>query len=360
MITPNPVTYGWTSFDQQIVKSMSARPKSAIDTEVRGGMRCPLLGNDSWLSWAEGRLGAKRDVRNGTVWVGEPPVRFHAAPTYVLRRPIDNVIAGRTLIAEALSRAWGRAETSNLAHENSQDALTWNVFRSLQENGALPEGVHALSGIRAAMEPVLYLWGRRIDLHCTSAWPALASAHQQVEPWDRRPAGPACCLHVPGQAWIFINTTFGSPVATTASVTARNAWLERYGRTCPGVFRTNSILSTPPTQFPDQLLRHVAIALRIRKAAEEVIVIALVRQNEASSIDVLAHRYLNDGLAAKVRMATWEQIHRVLPQRPSLDPVRRYLECKSYRLQPAFSISSQAAPPGCHGLAASVPSPDQS
>ena len=128
MITPTPVTYGWTSFDQQIVKSISARPKSAIDTKVRGGMHCHCVGNDL-AQLAAGGIGAKRDARNGTVWVGEPPVRFHAAPTYVLRRPFDNVIAGRTLIAEALGRAWGHAETSNLGHENSQRARPESFVR---------------------------------------------------------------------------------------------------------------------------------------------------------------------------------------------------------------------------------------
>ena len=115
---------------------------------------------------------------------------------------------------------------------------------------------------------------------------------------------------------------------------ATHAWFERYGKTCPGTFRRNAILAMPPGLFPGQLLRNVALALHVRQANEEVIVIALVRQADASSVDVVAHRCLNDGLDVKIRMATWEQIYDALPQRRPLDRVRHYFEHKSYRLRP--------------------------
>ncbi len=99
----------------------------------------------------------------------------------------------------------------------------------------------------------------------------------------------------------------------------------------------------PPGLFPGQLLRNVALALRMRRASEEVIVFALVRQADASSVDVVAHRCLNDGLDVKIRMATWEQIYEALPQRRPLDRLRHYFEHKSYRLRPAFSIQGQAS-----------------
>jgi len=174
----------------------------------------------------------------------------------------------------------------------------------------------------------------------------LAHARIQVEPWGEQQAEPDCCLHLPGQAWVFFATKFGPPTATTKSAQATHAWIERYGKTCPGIFRRNAILDTPPNQFPAQLLRNVALALRVRQTGEEVIVIALVRQDEASSVDVVAHRCLNDGLDAKIRMATWEQIYLALPQRRPLDRVRHYFEHKSYSLRPAFSLQRKGSANG--------------
>lgn len=344
MVTSDTLPYGWANFDQQIVSSISARPDGTSEMDSSGGMRCPLLGNDSWLSWAERKAGAGRKARYGTVWVGEPPLRFHPTPTYMLQRPIDNFIAGRTLVGEALAGNWDKAESYRLGQEKSEDALTWNVFRSLQEAGELAAMIHALTGIKAAAgEPALYLWGRHIDLHGTGAWQALANARIQVEPWGGQPAEPDCCLHLPGRAWVFFETKFGTPTATKRSVHTAQAWFERYGKTCPGIFRQNAILAMPPGLFPGQLLRNVALALHVRQASEEVIVIALVRQADSSSVDVVAHRCMNDGLDVKIRMATWEQIYNALPQRRPLDRVRNYFEHKSYRLRPAFSIQGQAS-----------------
>jgi hypothetical protein len=344
MVTSDLLPYGWANFDQQIVSSISARPEGALDTDMSGGMRCPLLGNDSWLSWAERKAGQGRKARYGTVWVGEPPLQFHASPTYLLQRPLDNFVAGRTLIGEALGDHWDTAATYRLGQEHSEDALTWNVFRSLQEAGELASMIHALTGIKAAGgEPALYLWGRHIALHGTSAWPALENARVQVEPWRGQRTEHDCCLHLPGQAWVFFATKFGSPTATKNSAPATDAWFDRYGRTCPGIFRRNAILATPPGQFPAQLLRKVALAVRVRQGREEVIVIALVRQDDASSVDVVAHRCLSDGLDAKFRMATWEQIYFALPRRRPLDRLRRYFEHKSYRLRPAFSLQRHAS-----------------
>lgn len=339
MVTSDLLPYGWANFDQQVVSSISARPQGATDIDMSGGMRCPLLGNDSWLAWAERKTGVGPKARYGTVWVGEPPLRFHASPTYMLQRPIDNFIAGRALIGAALAGNWDKAETYRLGQENSEDALTWNVFRSLQEAGELSTMIRALTGITAANgEPALYLWGRHIDLQGVRVWPELANARIQVEPWGGRQTEPDCCLHLPGQAWVFFETKFGGPTTTTKSDHAKYAWIARYGKTCPGVFKTNAIMAMARDQFPEQLLRNVALALRVRRAGEDVIVIALVRQDDASPVDVVAHRCLNDGLDAKVRMATWEQIYLALPQRRPLDRVRQYFEHKSYRLRPAFSL----------------------
>ena len=95
--------------------------------------------------------------------VGDPPVSFRAAPTYVLERPLDNFIAGRELIAEAIAGTWGHPEASRLGNETSEGALTWNVLRSLQEAGRLGVVASALTASEVDAEPELGFWGRRIE-----------------------------------------------------------------------------------------------------------------------------------------------------------------------------------------------------
>jgi hypothetical protein len=191
-----------------------------------------------------------------------------------------NFIVGHDLIAEALSGTWGKAETHRLGHENSEDALTWNVFRSLQEADELALAVRVLGGFEPTAPPELYLWGRRINLQGTDKWEGLASARNEIEPWGRQQTEPDCCIHIPGQAWLFIEAKFGSATTTKRSDASRDAWSDRYRRTCPGVFNERAISQTPARAFPEQLLRNVALALRLRQAGEQVIVIALVRKSD--------------------------------------------------------------------------------
>ena len=45
----------------------------------------------------------------------------------------------------------------------SEDALSWNVFVSLAEARRLREATKMLTGYDPGAEPVLYLWGERVD-----------------------------------------------------------------------------------------------------------------------------------------------------------------------------------------------------
>jgi hypothetical protein len=103
------------------------------------------------LPWRNG------DYTQGTIPCGEPPISFRVSPTFIYEHPLDNFIAGHQLIETASS--WGKAETHRLGYENSEDALTWNVFRSLQEAERLGIGAAALASVESRAEPTLYLWG---------------------------------------------------------------------------------------------------------------------------------------------------------------------------------------------------------
>ena len=119
----------------------SSRTTPASSTAARNGwIASPLVGHyDNQLAWKDDNF------KKGSVPVGDPPVSFRAAPTYVLERPLDNFIAGRELIAEAIAGTWGHAEASRLGNETSEGALTWNVLRSLQEAGRLDVAAQALA-----------------------------------------------------------------------------------------------------------------------------------------------------------------------------------------------------------------------
>ena len=132
--------YGWRDFDQEVVEGLVENDSRFINRRSNGWIASPLVGHyDNQLAWKDDNF------KKGSVPVGDPPVSFRAAPTYVLERPLDNFIAGRELIAEAIAGTWGHPEASRLGNETSVGALTWNVLRSLQEAGRLRVAASALA-----------------------------------------------------------------------------------------------------------------------------------------------------------------------------------------------------------------------
>ena len=123
--------YGWRDFDQEVVEGLVENDSRFINRRSNGWILSPLVGHyDTRLAWKDD------NYKKGSVPVGDPPVSFRAAPTYVLEEPLDNVIAGRELIADAIAGTWGHPEASRLGNETSEGALTWNVLRFLQEAGS--------------------------------------------------------------------------------------------------------------------------------------------------------------------------------------------------------------------------------
>ena len=127
---PIGCAHGWGDFDQEVVEGLVENDSRFINRRAGGWIASPLLGHyDSRLPWRDDNF------KKGSVPVGDPPVSFRAAPTYVLERPLDNAIAGRELIADAIAGRWGNPEATRFGNESSEGALTWNVFRALQETG---------------------------------------------------------------------------------------------------------------------------------------------------------------------------------------------------------------------------------
>jgi hypothetical protein len=326
--------YGWDAFDQDRVRAVRQRHADAVDMTGASGMQCPLKQHDEWLPWEDG------SAANGTILHGDPEVRFHASPTYVLHEPMGNFIAGHRVIQEAVDGRWEKAESHRLGHENSEDALNWNVFRALQEAEQLRLLVKLFAGVTSGEEPELYLWGRRLGHGDTSEWSGLSECRSEIERGSGQKTEPDCCIRLPGEVLIFIETTFGSPTATSRSDAARDAWFKRYDGTCPGLFNRDAISATPARLFPEQLLGKAALARQMRQPDEHVTVVALTRASDQTPVDVVARECLREEAGVDVRRSTWEGIYDALPVQAELDPLRSYLERKSHRLQRAFALPS--------------------
>lgn len=329
------MSYGWQDFDPEIVKAIAAARPECVVKKLGGGMACPLVGHDEWLAWQDD------DYTNGTVAHGKPPVSFRVSPTYILSEPLDNFIVGHDLVSEAIDGHWGKAETARLGHENSEDAVSFNVFRSLQEAEALHLVAQLVTGSPTS-EPDLYLWGRRIHLNGgSSPWPELRAARQKVEPDHQQQTEPDVCLHVPDWGWIFIEAKLAHGIKTSQSTAKMEAWLALYPAHAPTLFDLRRIAKVKHGNFPEQLLRNIVFADLVRGDNEPAHVVALGRKRDKTAIS----DWLSACLAAECTVSTshltWEEIYKaLLSDSDGLSNLRGYFEQKSYSLRRAFDLDA--------------------
>lgn len=337
--TKDPRAYGWRDFDQEVVEGLVENDSRFIDRRAGGWIASPLVGHyDTKLAWKDDNF------KKGSVPVGSPPVSFRAAPTYVLEHPLDNVIAGRELITDAVEGRWGNPEATRFGNENSEGALTWNVFRSLQEAGRLGVAAGTLAGVDPGAEPDLFFWGRRITPGAARVWDELATTLARLEPDRTQHVEPDVCLHAPGFGWIVVEASFG-PSSDAFDDPARvEEFLELYAAACPGLFAEETIRTTRLRDVPPLLLRTLAVAHSLRADGEQAVVVALVRESDTADVERRVGRCLAGTADVGFRRITWETLYRALdPADPVLGPLRAYLEEKSLGLRPAFALDGDDA-----------------
>ncbi|MEI7761268.1 MAG: hypothetical protein WCJ67_10970 [Thermoleophilia bacterium] len=326
--------YGWRDFDPEVVEGLVENDARFINRRAGGWIASPLLGHyDNQLPWKDDNF------KKGSVPIGDPPASFRAAPTYVLEHPLDNAIAGRELIAEAIAGRWGNPEATRFGNENSEAALTWNVFRTLQEVGRLGVACGPLTGFEPAAEPELFYGGRRIALEAASVWEELATTLDKLEPGLRQHIEPDVCLHVPGFGWVVIEASFGPSSDAFDDPVQVEEFLALYAAVCPGLFAEERIRTTRLRDVPPLLLRTIAVAHSLMAEGEQAVVIAVVRESDTTDVERRVGRLLAETADVAFRRVTWESLYRALdPADPALAPVRDYLENKSFGLRPAFAL----------------------
>jgi hypothetical protein len=125
-----------------------------------------------------------------------------------------NIIVAAGLFGTRIIGHPFKHETDRFGHERSEDALTWNVMRSLQEAGVLREVAAWATALVIPEEPQLYVWGLRIDDDSVAPWDLLIKTRDRFErelPVDRPYTEPDIALFLPGRYLVLIEAKFTSP-----------------------------------------------------------------------------------------------------------------------------------------------------
>ncbi len=143
-------------------------------------------------------------------------IRCHystSGPTYSYADVRRNIIVAADLFATRIVGNPHKFESDRIDHEKSEDALTWNVFRTLQECSLLHLVAQWITGLDIQQEPRLYLWGLSVSDDTFGPWDLLIAARKRFEsslPVERPPTEPDIALYLPAYYLILIEAKFTS------------------------------------------------------------------------------------------------------------------------------------------------------
>lgn len=263
-----------------------------------------------------------------------------------------------------------KAETHRLGYEMSEDALTWNVFVGLARARKLRQATKVLTGRDVYSEPILYLWGKPIDVENPNPAAEVFEPLRRVRDSLEKSIGkfktePDAMLVVPGSLVVCIEAKFGSgntlahgapdaPIKPGEKPVDRERLLAQYldsDKTPPEtkrVIERNQILAAK--EFHSQLFRNIVFASAMA-SGEEWHVVNLVsetqRRNGKKSANcsfddpkVDVQSYLREENKKCFTFRTWEGLYsKLIKGDGNLSELDDYLRTKSAHYIPAFALA---------------------
>ena len=282
-----------------------------------------------------------------------------------IRARLRNFLFEPEFVREHVLDNPGKAETHRLGHESSEDALSWNVFAGLLQDGLLSKAMSWLAGRKIDGEPDLYMWGCRIGLkeNTHELYAPLIAARRALEARVKSYlTEPDIMLVVRDKFVMCIEAKFtsGNSLAHTDGQREKNgekpksveALKERYF-TWNSFWKDGSKYIDPDyigQPFHGQLFRNIVFATGMAETfGGDWQVVNLVSSTQwrmrgkpkAAYEDPTEaiRRYLTSENKARFTFRTWEALYQhIVAGDPQLQKLARYLEGKSACLNPAFEL----------------------
>jgi hypothetical protein len=269
------------------------------------------------------------------------------AATYSYGDVSRNIIVSPDLFAERIIGHSFKYECDRMNLEKSEDALSWNVFRSLQEAGCLAQVANVLIGETHPEEPILYLWGIRISGDSFEPWDLLIAARERFEsnlPVERPLTEPDIALHLPGRYLVLIEAKF----------TCANTFYEQGKRKDDQSLTMDELLAiyqdtelrlldpkkaAERDRVPYQLWRNTVFAEWMAQGdstTTKAFHINLVREGYEEDSAAEFGELVRDEYSERFGRATWEDVHRWARQSPGLGRMCEYLDQKTAQLKKAL------------------------
>ena len=250
-----------------------------------------------------------------------------------------------------------KAESRRFDHENSEDALTWNVLACLARNRRLAALVADLPASDIRDEPELYLWGLGIRLDSAampSSFPLLVSARTVFEAEIRKMhTEPDILLYYPGKVLMLVEAKFTS-MNTLAEGRPEKDQEGEKPKSAQGILKrysadkipSGSLVSPPVTSpFYSQLYRNLVFAVWMAnelKVDWRFVNLVSRRQSELRQHPdptSFVYSVLPSASHHRFRRQTWEELYaRHVRGAAGLEELDRYIRYKTADCAQAFDL----------------------
>ena len=279
----------------------------------------------------------------------EHGIRCNNSTTFSYGDPKRNIIVDRETFGKWIIGHPDKFESGRLGSEKSEDALSWNVFRSFQKAGCLGKLAAEVFGLPTDVEPQLFLWGINLNDGSFLFWDLLTKARSRFEsnlPVKRPLTEPDIMLHVPGQYLALIEAKFTSSNGAyffgrrekPDSLTAEEL-LSIYSH--PSLELLNVGKAVTQSRIHYQLWRNMVFAEWMARRDHEpskAYHFNLVRAGHDKDSADEFHRLVSEGFKDRFRQVTWEAIYtQAISEGPKLNRLCKYMQEKTTNLQRAFA-----------------------
>lgn len=283
----------------------------------------------------------------------EHGIRCHSSGTYSYADIRQNFIIDANLVATRIVGHPDKYDSKRLGMENSEDAVTWNVFRSLQKADCLHHVANLICGSNSTDEPQLYLWGLSLTGDTFDLWDLLVDARKRFEgnlPVKRPLTEPDIALYLPGEYLILIEAKFTSPNSyysdgkrkDSASLTKAEL-LAIYQDDSLRILNAVKAVQTKRVHY--QLWRNLIFAEWMAARAEQGtqgFLGSLTRRGHERESCAEFSQLSNDDFQNRFRHIAWEDFPALCPTSSTvLDPLCDYLRSKTASRMPAFDLKAQ-------------------
>jgi len=274
-------------------------------------------------------------------------IRCHSSGTYSYIDVRRNIIVDADMVAERVMGHPFKYESNRLGYEKSEDALTWNVFRSLQRAGCLNVLAERITGKAIRTDPSLYLWGLNLTDDSLEPWDLLIAARKRFEsnlPVKRPLTEPDITLYLPGEYLILIEAKFTSPNTfyldgprRDANSLTKDELLDIYRDQALHILDDEKARGADRVYY--QLWRNTVFAEWMALAdgqGTQAYHTSLTREGVENESCEHFRGLLKPEFSGRFAHLSWEDIYLWITESPGLTILQHYLDTKTSALSAAF------------------------